>query len=73
MTAEFTCCECGREITRVGADQVPEMRLCFLCMEMPGWYRIPQMRAFLCADHDGREVWERENAPTVAFPSLRGG
>ncbi|MBX9596070.1 MAG: hypothetical protein K2X46_17025 [Roseomonas sp.] len=60
MTAEFTCCECGREITRFCASEMPEFRLCFLCVEMPGWFRDPRKRAFLCDDHDGREAWERE-------------
>lgn len=60
MSAEFTCCECDRDITNVGLAKAPEPPLCLLCLEVPGWYRIPRMRAFLDADHDGREPWERE-------------
>lgn len=60
MAAEFTCCECGRHLMVLTSDKAPEFKLCFLCLEMPGWFRIQQMRAALCADHDGVEVCERE-------------
>lgn len=60
MAAEFTCCECGRDVISLGEEKPPEFRLCAACLTVPGWYRCARMRAFLCADHDGREPWERQ-------------
>ncbi len=60
MAAEFTCCECARHVTAIVEDKPPEFRLCAHCLYVPGWFRCARMRAFLCADHSGREAWEAE-------------
>lgn len=60
MAAEFDCCECGRHIIAIWAATPPEPPLCAACLTIPGWFRMPEVRAALDPEHDGREVCERE-------------
>lgn len=60
MPAEFTCSECARDVTVITSDEPPAFNLCAACLTIPGWFRDARMRAFLCADHDGLEPWERD-------------
>ena len=55
MPAEFTCCECGRDIVLITADEPPPIRLCLMCIFLPGWFREPVLRRLVDPSHDGRE------------------
>jgi hypothetical protein len=51
--AEFTCCECKRQIISFGcrSEKVPEPPLCAACLMMPGWTSDPLLRERLgCGD-----------------------
>lgn len=46
---EFDCIECGRHIISFMRD--PELpKLCGVCIGMPGWFRIPEVRDLIDPD-----------------------
>lgn len=51
--AEFECCECLRHIVVLSSATPPEIRLCAACSYLPGWFRVPDLRAAIDPDHDG--------------------
>jgi hypothetical protein len=46
---EFDCSECGRHIVRLSPGR-PEFGLCALCIDVPGWHDIPELRERLDPD-----------------------
>jgi hypothetical protein len=42
---EFVCTECGRGIRSFGYDTGSDV--CGACQTMPGWWKIPELRAKL--------------------------
>jgi|tagenome__1003787_1003787.scaffolds.fasta_scaffold20410882_3 hypothetical protein len=40
---EFICTDCGRFIVQI-AGPANEFHLCALCMMLPGWYRVAELR-----------------------------
>ncbi len=59
--AEFTCCECGHSILALGVREPPKPALCNTCVTVPGWFRVPELRAILDPGHDGRETFEKQD------------
>jgi hypothetical protein len=46
---EFDCIECGQHIIRIIAR--PDMpKLCVHCLNLPGWFRYPDVLASLCPE-----------------------
>lgn len=58
--ADFTCCECRRDITSIGigCEKVPDPPLCVTCLMVPGWTRIPEL--ILMFDPHNRRARETE-------------
>lgn len=50
---EFDCAECGEHIISISHSHFP---LCAKCVYMPGWFKLPEVRAILAPDHDGAEA-----------------
>jgi hypothetical protein len=49
---EFDCAECGRHIFYFGADEAAtsERLRCATCLNVPSWYRNPDLRALFEPD-----------------------
>lgn len=54
----FVCVECGRHIislVRTGYEP-----LCSVCVTLPGWFKIPEVRAAIDPSHSGRDPADPE-------------
>lgn len=54
---EFDCVECGRHIIALPYD-VWKMKMCAMCLHMPGWFNDPKLRKML--DPEYTPPWDTD-------------